>query len=61
MALETAFYSCPYCEEVIEITVDLSAGDQEYMEDCQVCAKLTRFGVQVHGDEFMLDVHGYND
>ncbi|WP_405365585.1 CPXCG motif-containing cysteine-rich protein [Kitasatospora sp. NBC_00039] len=46
---------------MIEITVDLSVGDQEYMEDCQVCAKLTRFGVQVHGDEFMLDVHGYND
>ncbi|MFF4647837.1 CPXCG motif-containing cysteine-rich protein [Streptomyces sp. NPDC001389] len=61
MALKYAFYSCPYCGEEIDITVDLSEGDQEYVEGCQVCAKPTRFVVYVHGDEFMLDVYGKND
>ncbi len=28
---------CPYCGESIEILVDSSVGDQEYIEDCQVC------------------------
>lgn len=35
--LETDFYDCPYCGERVETTVDLSAGDQVYTEDCQVC------------------------
>ena len=37
--LETAIYDCPYCGEEVETTVDLSGGDQEYIEDCQVCCK----------------------
>src|SRR3546814_14893191 len=28
---------CPYCGEPIELLVDGSAGDQQYIEDCQVC------------------------
>jgi len=31
--------SCPYCGEVFETTADCSAGDQEYIEDCQVCCR----------------------
>ncbi|HEY8682184.1 MAG TPA: CPXCG motif-containing cysteine-rich protein, partial [Rhodanobacter sp.] len=31
--------SCPYCGEPIEILVDASAGDQHYIEDCQVCCR----------------------
>lgn len=30
---------CPYCGETIEILVDVSAGEQEYIEDCQVCCR----------------------
>ncbi len=30
--LETANYDCPYCGEEVETTVDLSGGDQEYIE-----------------------------
>lgn len=30
---------CPYCGEEIEILIDPSAGDQDYVEDCQVCCK----------------------
>jgi len=28
---------CPYCGENIDILVDCSIDDQEYIEDCQVC------------------------
>jgi transcription elongation factor Elf1 len=59
--LETAFYDCPYCGEENETTLDLSAGDQEYIEDCQVCCRPVRFILQVHGDEWMLDVKSEND
>ena len=37
--LEAAVYECPYCGEEVETTVDLSAGDQTYIEDCQVCCR----------------------
>jgi len=38
-ALEEHFYPCPYCGERIEVIVDDSAGDQRYIEDCQVCCR----------------------
>ena len=42
--------SCPYCGEVISITLDPSGGDdQDYVEDCEVCCRPWR--VQVHYDE----------
>jgi hypothetical protein len=31
--------SCPYCGEVFETAVDLSAGSFRYVEDCQVCCQ----------------------
>lgn len=30
---------CPYCAEAMDIVVDLSAGGQSYVEDCQVCCQ----------------------
>ena len=35
-AIETC---CPYCGEPIELLVDDSAGDQQYVEDCSVCCR----------------------
>ncbi len=29
--------TCPYCWETINITVDGSVPEQQYIEDCQVC------------------------
>ena len=37
--LESATYDCPYCGEEVETTVDLSGGDQTYIEDCEVCCR----------------------
>lgn len=31
--------ACPYCGESSVILVDGSAGDQSYIEDCQVCCQ----------------------
>ena len=30
---------CPHCWETIELTLDLSVGEQAYIEDCPVCCK----------------------
>lgn len=30
---------CPYCAESITMVVDGSAGNQEYIEDCEVCCR----------------------
>lgn len=40
---------CPYCGESIELVIDDSAGDQTYIEDCQVCCR--PITVAVHLDE----------
>jgi len=31
--------SCPYCAESMSIVIDLSAGGQTYIEDCQICCQ----------------------
>ena len=41
---------CPYCGERIEILVDDSAGDQHYVEDCQVCCQPWRVLVHYRDD-----------
>lgn len=46
-------FRCAWCFEMNEIFVDLSAGgDQEYVEDCQVCCRPNT--IHVHID---LDTH----
>ena len=30
-------FTCPYCWESITMLLDLSAADQSYVEDCEVC------------------------
>lgn len=37
--ISTKTIGCPYCGETIEILVDQSLPDQEYVEDCQVCCR----------------------
>ncbi len=48
--LTPADVSCPYCGESIEILIDASAGDQRYIEDCQVCCRPITLSVQVDAD-----------
>ena len=41
---------CPYCGESIEILVDDSAGEQRYIEDCQVCCRPITISVSLDED-----------
>ena len=38
---------CPYCGESINVLVDPSIPDQNYIEDCQVCCRPIVFDVLV--------------
>ncbi|MDH5765340.1 MAG: CPXCG motif-containing cysteine-rich protein [Gammaproteobacteria bacterium] len=40
--IETVNIQCPYCWELIDVTIDCSAGDQDITEDCEVCCKPVR-------------------
>jgi hypothetical protein len=50
--LRTLAIGCPYCGEVVDLTVDCSAGDQEYIEDCQVCCRpiVLQIAFDAHGE-----------
>jgi hypothetical protein len=39
--------SCPYCGERLETRVDLTAGEREYIEDCEVCCRPIEFAIEL--------------
>jgi hypothetical protein len=41
---------CPYCGEPIELLVDSSLGQQDYIEDCQVCCRPMEVSVMVNAE-----------
>ena len=59
--LETQDYQCPYCGEPVEALLDLSGGDQQYIEDCAVCCRPIVFDLRSDGVEWTLDVRTEND
>ena len=59
--LETEHYDCPYCGESAEAVIDLSGGDQQYIEDCPVCCRPIVFKLQTDGNEWMLEVLSENE
>lgn len=48
-ALDYVSIQCPYCWETLEVSVDPSVPEQEYVEDCQVCCQPIL--LTVHFDE----------
>ena len=54
--LETQDYECPYCGEPVEAVLDLTGGDQQYIEDCPVCCRPIVFDLRSDGLEWALDV-----
>lgn len=44
---------CPYCDEQIDILIDLSAGSQSYVEDCQVCCQPIELGFETDGADLL--------
>ena len=49
--IELARVDCPYCGESYDTTVDLSSGDQLYVEDCAVCCQPITLVLNVLGDD----------
>lgn len=43
--------SCPWCAESMSIVVDLSGGDQSYVEDCQVCCQPMQVTFETDGEQ----------
>lgn len=39
MLTTTQSISCPHCGESIEIVLDLSISEQQYVEDCFICCR----------------------
>ena len=60
--LEATAIQCPYCGEAIDILVDVSIEDQQYIEDCQVCCKPIEIAVIAEDNEIVsMSVHADND
>ena len=59
--LESQGYQCPYCGEPVEALLDLSGGDQQYIEDCPVCCRPIQFELQTDGDSWDLQVRREDD
>ena len=47
---------CPYCNEQLDIVVDGSTDEQEYIEDCQVCCRPITFRVRVEPEEVSVEI-----
>jgi transcription elongation factor Elf1 len=41
------FFTCPYCWQQISMMLDLSAGGQSYVEDCEICCNPISINYQV--------------
>ena len=53
---------CPYCGESIELLIDTSVAQQQYIEDCQVCCRPITLNVEVDDDgEPQVRASGEND
>ena len=48
--LQAHFVQCPYCWEQIEIVVDPSEEEQDYVEDCFVCCHPIHFKITMDED-----------
>ena len=59
--LESQDYQCPYCGEPVEALLDISGGDQQYIEDCPVCCRPIQFELQTDGDSWELQVRREDD
>lgn len=51
MLVETAVeVDCPYCGETFVTYVDVSVGDQRYIEDCAVCCQPVTMAITIARD-----------
>jgi len=49
--LQSITIQCPYCWQAIEVLVDCSINNQEYIEDCSVCCRPITISVESSAGE----------
>lgn len=54
--LESIATLCPYCGETIDLIIDCSIPQQQYIEDCSVCCRPIELDVEVDADGHVLVV-----
>jgi len=55
--LSNEHITCPYCGELIELVIDCSIPEQEYIEDCEVCCRPINLSVSVDEQISVLSKH----
>lgn len=50
LSIQSTWVDCPYCGERIELIVDCSEPEQEYIEDCEVCCRPITVAINVSDD-----------
>ena len=43
---------CPYCGQTINILIDCSVSEQDYIEDCQVCCRPISMDIHIDNDGY---------
>jgi cysteine-rich CPXCG protein len=41
---------CPYCGERLQMAVDITAGERDYIEDCEVCCRPIECGIELEAN-----------
>jgi len=59
--LQTHHLDCPYCGEDIQIVIDCSVSNQDYIEDCQVCCRPINLSISVHDDTVQITASHENE
>jgi hypothetical protein len=53
---------CPYCGELIELVIDCSVAQQNYIEDCEVCCRPIAVNVSIdHEGQVFVNVADENE
>ena len=59
--VEEVALTCPVCNAAISVLVDGSAGDQSYIEDCEVCCRPIVVTVDATSETPIVDVTRENE
>jgi hypothetical protein len=55
---EARLVVCPYCSQTFYLFIDISARNQEYIEDCQICCQPIEFRISIKDGEIQ-GIEGY--
>lgn len=59
--LDEVRISCPYCGEDFTTLIDSSAGEQSYIEDCQICCNPIQFDIRIDTNGMQVNTRRDND